>query len=169
MQANAVVFTEPNTVQYAPVTTPAPGPSDAVVRVSHSWISNGTEGSFLRGERIEGDTPYSSAQDPWPFPIVAGYQKIGVVEWVGQDINDLASGETVFATMGKVNGMYRERGGQISPSIGGREGIWKLPAGVDPLAFAGLVLTQVGYNAGTRPRMEIGDAAIVVGDGLVGQ
>lgn len=169
MQANAVVFTEPNTVQYAPVTTPAPGPSDVVVRVSHSWISNGTEGSFLRGERIEGDTPYSSAQDPWPFPIVAGYQKIGVVEWVGQDIDDLASGETVFATMGKVNGMYRERGGQISPSIGGREGIWKLPAGVDPLAFAGLVLTQVGYNAGTRPRMEIGDGAIVVGDGLVGQ
>ena len=83
MQANAVVFTEPNTVQYVPVTTPAPGPSDVVVRVSHSWISNGTEGSFLRGERIEGDTPYSSAQDPWPFPIVAGYQKIGVVEWVG--------------------------------------------------------------------------------------
>ena len=91
------------------VTTPAPGPSDVVVRVSHSWISNGTEGSFLRGERIEGDTPYSSAQDPWPFPIVAGYQKIGVVEWVGQDIDDLASGETVFATMGKVKGMYRER------------------------------------------------------------
>ena len=71
--------------------------------------------------------------------------------------------------MGKVEGMYRERAGQISPSIGGRDGIWKLPGGLDPLAFSGLVLTQVGYNVGTRPRIEIGDGAIVIGDGLVGQ
>ena len=84
MQANAVVFTAPNTVEYAPVTTPEPGPADVVVRVTHSWISNGTEGSFLRGERIEGDTPYSGEHDPWPFPVVAGYQKIGIVEWVGE-------------------------------------------------------------------------------------
>lgn len=153
MQANAVVFTAPNTVEYAPVTTPEPGPADVVVRVTHSWISNGTEGSFLRGERIEGDTPYSGEHDPWPFPVVAGYQKIGIVEWVGEQITDLAVGETVFATMGKVEGMYRERAGQISPSIGGRDGIWKLPDGVDPLAFSGLVLTQVGYNAGTRPKI----------------
>ena len=139
------------------------------MRVTHSWISNGTEGSFLRGERIEGDTPYSGEHDPWPFPVVAGYQKIGIVEWVGEQITDLAVGETVFATMGKVEGMYRERAGQISPSIGGRDGIWKLPDGVDPLAFSGLVLTQVGYNAGTRPKIEIGDGAIVIGDGLVGQ
>ena len=40
---------------------------------------------------------------------------------------------------------------------------------MDPLAFSGLVLTQVGYNAGTRPKIEIGDGAIVIGDGLVGQ
>ena len=32
MQANAVVFTAPNTVEYAPVTTPEPGPADVVVR-----------------------------------------------------------------------------------------------------------------------------------------
>jgi bacteriochlorophyllide a dehydrogenase len=169
MQANAVVFTAPNTVEFSPVQCPDPGPKDVVVRVTQSWISNGTEGSFLRGERIEGDTPYSGEADPWPFPIVAGYQKIGIVEWVGDEIDDLSVGEMVFSTMGKVKGMYRERAGQLSPSIGGRNDIWKLPAGVDPLAFAGLVLTQVGYNAGARPRLEIGDGAIIIGDGLVGQ
>jgi 2-desacetyl-2-hydroxyethyl bacteriochlorophyllide A dehydrogenase len=169
MQANAVIFTAPNTVEYAAVTCPDPGPSDVVVRVTQSWISNGTEGSFLRGERIEGDTPYSDESDPWPFPIVAGYQKIGIVEWVGSEIDDLKLGETVFCTMGKVEGMYSARAGQVSPSVSGRDGIWKLPAGVEPLAFAGLVLAQVGYNAGTRPRLGIGDGAIVIGDGLVGQ
>jgi 2-desacetyl-2-hydroxyethyl bacteriochlorophyllide A dehydrogenase len=40
---------------------------------------------------------------------------------------------------------------------------------VDPLAYAGLVLTQVGYNCGTRPRLLPGQLAVVVGDGLVGQ
>ena len=82
------VFTEPNTVVYQEVDCPDPTQDQVVVRVAHSWISNGTEGSFLRGERIEGDTAYRDG-DPWPFPIVAGYQKIGVVEWVGDQIEDL--------------------------------------------------------------------------------
>ena len=49
----AVVFTAPNQVEVQPVTCGDPGPGDAVIRVTHSWISNGTEGSYLRGERID--------------------------------------------------------------------------------------------------------------------
>jgi bacteriochlorophyllide a dehydrogenase len=168
MKAHAVVFTAPNKVEYTEVNCPDPGPDDVVVRVTHSWISNGTEGSYLRGERIAGDTPYC-AGDPWPFPIVSGYQKIGVVEWVGANISDLKIGETVFAAFGKIDGMFEPRGGQVSPSVSPRDQIWKLPPGVDPLAFSGLVLAQVGYNAGTRGALKIGDGAIVIGDGLVGQ
>ncbi|MGH7454320.1 MAG: hypothetical protein ACRENG_23395, partial [bacterium] len=168
MKANAVVFTAPNTVEYAEVNCPDPGPDVVVVRVTHSWISNGTEGSYLRGERIAGDTPYRPG-DPWPFPIISGYQKIGVVEWVGANISDIKIGETVFAAFGKIDGMFEPRGGHVSPSVSPRDQIWKLPRGVDPLAISGLVLTQVGYNAGTRGTLKVGDGAIVVGDGLVGQ
>lgn len=168
MQANAVVFTAPNTVEYRPVTCPDPGPREVVVRVTHSWISNGTEGSFLRGERIAGDTPYRPG-DPWPFPIIAGYQKIGVVEWIGAEVSDLQVGETVFAALGQVEGMFSPWGGQVSPSVCPREQIWKLPPAVDPLAFAGLVLTQVGYNCGVRSPIAIGEGAVVIGDGMVGQ
>jgi hypothetical protein len=78
MKAHAVVFTAPNKVEYAEVNCPDPTSNDVVVRVTHSWISNGTEGSYLRGERIAGDTPYR-AGDPWPFPIVSGYQKIRAI------------------------------------------------------------------------------------------
>ena len=178
MNAHAVVFTAPNVAEYLPVNCPDPEPNEVVVRTTRSWISNGTEGSFLRGERIAGDTPYTPA-DPWPFPIVAGYQKIGVVEWVGPEVNDLAVGETVFATVGKVAGMFSSRGGQLSHSVAPRDQIWKLPANVDPLAFAGLVLTQVGYNCGTRAPFAHGtdtvasgavaNGAVVIGDGMVGQ
>lgn len=168
MHADAVVFTAPNTVEFTAVACPDPGPDDVVVRVTHSWISNGTEGSYLRGERVDGDTPYVEG-DPWPFPVVAGYQKIGVVEQVGRNVTDLNVGETVFAATGHVEGMHHTYGGHVSPSVTPRRQVRKLPAGVDPLAFAGLVLTQVGYNAGVRAPIGIGEAAVVVGDGLVGQ
>ena len=168
MQATAVVFTAPNTVVVRDVTCPDPGPGDVVVRITHSWISNGTEGSYLRGERSDGDTPFREG-DPAPFPVVAGYQKIGVVEAVGDDVDDLAIGETVFATIGMVEGMHHDYAGHVSPSVCPRQEVFKLPDGVEPLAFAGLVLAQVGYNGGMRPPVESGDVAVVVGDGMVGQ
>lgn len=168
MEAKAVVFTAPNTVEVGPVSCPDPGSRDVVLRVTRSWISNGTEGSYLRGERIDGDTPLREG-DPSPFPVVAGYQKIGVVEWVGSDIDDLEVGETVFATIGRVKGMHHDYAGHVSPSVCPRHEVFKLPPGADPLAFSGLVLAQVGFNAGMRAPVEAGESAVVVGDGLVGQ
>ena len=101
---------------------------------------------------------------PWS----RGYQKIGTVAWTGDHIRDLQVGETVFAATGRVDDMFHAAGGQVSPSVSARDQIWKLPDRPLPLAFAGMVLTQVGYNCGTRPRMRPGDAAVVIGDGLVG-
>jgi 2-desacetyl-2-hydroxyethyl bacteriochlorophyllide A dehydrogenase len=168
MIANAVVFSKANTVEYKSVQCPEPGPDDAVIRVMHSWISNGTEGSFLRGERTAGDTAYRSG-DRTPFPIVAGYQKIGVIEWVGENVKDLSCGETVFCVAGRVLHMFQPHGGHVSPSVTPRNLIWKLPSRPEALAFAGLVLTQVGYNCGMRAPIEAGEWAVVIGDGQVGQ
>jgi 2-desacetyl-2-hydroxyethyl bacteriochlorophyllide A dehydrogenase len=167
MQAHAVVATHPGRVEYRAVTVPEPGPEEVVLRITHSWISNGTEGSFVRGERIAGDTPRADS-DLMPFPHVPGYQKVGVVEWVGAAVRDLAVGDTVFAATSRVDGMFYGHGGHISPAVTHRSQIWKLPPGLDPVAASGLVLTQVGYNVGIRPQIGIGDAALVLGDGMVG-
>jgi bacteriochlorophyllide a dehydrogenase len=168
MRSRAVVFTAPKTVSVQEISCPDPGPDDVVVRVTHSWISNGTEGSYLRGERSDGDTPFR-AGDKTPFPVVAGYQKIGVVEWIGENVTGFAVGERVFATIGRVLGMFHWYAGHVSPSVCPASEVWKLPPGADPLPFAGMVLTQVGYNAGARPRLGSGDLAMVFGDGMVGQ
>jgi 2-desacetyl-2-hydroxyethyl bacteriochlorophyllide A dehydrogenase len=167
MKADAVVFTAPRVVRVRSVDCPDPSPGDVVVRVTQSWISNGTEGSYLRGERSDGDTPFAPG-DPLPFPVVAGYQKIGVVEALGSEASDLEIGETVFATIGLVEGMHHGYAGHVSPSVCPRGEVFRLPAGADPLAFAPLVLAQVGYNGGMRPPVSPGDAAVVVGDGMVG-
>ncbi|MCX7013070.1 MAG: zinc-binding dehydrogenase [Candidatus Sumerlaeota bacterium] len=168
MKSLAVVFTAPNTVEVQTIDCPDPGPADVVVRVTRSWISNGTEGSMLRGERVGGDIPRRPG-DPWPFPVVAGYQKVGVVERVGEGVKDLAVGEAVFAATSKVAGMFHKMGGHVSPAVTPRQAVWKLPQDRDPLAFSGLVLTQVGYNCGARAPLEAGDGAVVLGDGMVGQ
>lgn len=168
MLADAVVFTAPGTAEFQPVACPEPGPSDVVVRVEASWISNGTEGSYFRGERSDGDTPFSDG-DPLPFPVVAGYQKIGTVEAVGPKAPRFEIGERVFATIGRVEGMHHWYGGQVSPSVTPGDDVWHIPESVPPIDICPLVLMQVGYNAGTRPPVEAGTPSIVIGDGLVGQ
>jgi 3-hydroxyethyl bacteriochlorophyllide a dehydrogenase len=167
MEAQAVVATKPGHVALQTVTVPDPGPEDVVVRVQHSWISNGTDGSFVRGERIGGDTPRTEA-DPLPFPHVPGYQKVGVIVEVGSQVRDLQVGEVVFATVSRVEGMFYPTGGHLSPAVTHRSQIWPLPDGLTPEAASGLVLTQVGYNIGIRPPLQLDDAVVVIGDGLVG-
>lgn len=169
MESHAVVFTGPRQVAFQKITSPEPGPEDVVVEVHHSWISNGTEGSFLRGERISGDVAWQPG-DPAPFPLVAGYQKVGRVLSVGAAVKQFAPGDWVFASMSKVCGMFDNQfAGHVSPSVCDQGAVLRLPAGVDPVAFSGLVLAQVGYNCGTRSPIKPGQVAIVMGDGLVGQ
>jgi len=150
------------------VELPEPGPEDVVIDLEYSWISNGTESSFLYGERISGEQ-VTRPGDVLPFPQVAGYQKVGIVRSVGEKVKGLAIGDRVFASISKVNGMKFDSGGHINPSVTDASQVWKLPDGCDPLAYSGMVLTQVGYNCGIRPAVEPGDVAVVIGDGMVGQ
>lgn len=166
-QAMAAVAVAPGKVEWQAVSIPDPGPEDVIVRLTHSWISNGTEGSYVRGERIAGDTPRRET-DPSPFPHVPGYQKVGVIESVGAAVTNLTPGQTVFITVSRIQGMFFDYAGHVSPSVVHRSQVWPLPPDIDPLAVSGLVLTQVGYNVGSRPILTPGDAVVVLGDGMVG-
>ncbi|TLS52487.1 hypothetical protein FE782_11050 [Paenibacillus antri] len=168
MRADAVVFTGVRQVRFMEVEVPDPGPEDVVVDLVYSWISNGTESSFLYGERVTGEQAPRPG-DALPFPQVAGYQKVGIVRSVGESVKDVEPGDWVFASISKVNGMKFDSGGHINPSVTHRSQVWKLPERVEPLAYSGAVLTQVGYNCGFRPDVTAGDQAIVIGDGMVGQ
>ncbi|MFC4601190.1 alcohol dehydrogenase catalytic domain-containing protein [Cohnella hongkongensis] len=168
MRGEAVVFTDVRQVRFMEVELPEPGPEDVVVDLEYSWISNGTESSFLYGERVSGEQA-TRPDDVLPFPQVAGYQKVGIVRSVGEKVEGLAIGDRVFASVSKVNGMKFDTGGHINPSVTSASQVWKLPEGADPIAYSGMVLTQVGYNCGIRPAVQPGDVAVVIGDGLVGQ
>jgi 2-desacetyl-2-hydroxyethyl bacteriochlorophyllide A dehydrogenase len=168
MKAKAIVFTGVNEVEYLDVETPDPGPEDVVIDLEYSWISVGTEQSFLRGERVSGEQ-VTLPGDVLPFPQVAGYQKVGIVRMVGDAVSSLQPGDRVFASISKVAGMAFDTGGHVNPAVTHFNQVWKLPdSGPDALAYAPLVLAQVGYNCGMRPVVAPGDRAVVIGDGLVG-
>src|SRR5262245_17183868 len=112
MIARAVVFDNKNKVTVSDVEEPEPSQRNVTMDVAHSWISIGTESSFLRGERISGETPYREG-GPWPFPQVAGYQKVGRVTQVGSLVEHVKPGDLVFATVSKVNGMYFDFAGHV--------------------------------------------------------
>ena len=167
MKAEAVVFVARNQVDFQEIQAPDPTAEEVVIRTRFSWISNGTESSYLRGERSNGESPFQ-AGDPPVFPRVPGYQKTGTVEWVGSKVEGLHPGDWVFVAGSRVHYGITAAGGHVSPAVAACDSIWKLPDGVDPEAASGLVLTQVGYNCGARPFVEPGDVGVVIGDGLVG-
>ncbi|MBI2301329.1 MAG: zinc-binding dehydrogenase, partial [Armatimonadetes bacterium] len=150
------------------VEVPPPGDEEVLVRTTWSWISNGTEGSFLRGERANGETPASTEQ-PAPFPIVPGYQRVGEVVAAGRE-SGFEPGQRVFVTISRCEGMAVPFGGHLHVAPAHASQVRRLPSGGPAEeAYAGLVLTQVGYNCGSRPELSPGDAALVIGDGMVGQ
>ncbi|QNK60326.1 zinc-binding dehydrogenase [Paenibacillus sp. PAMC21692] len=168
MEAKAVVFTDKMKVAFQTVQVPELGSGQVVVDVTHSWISIGTESSFLRQERATGEAIYKEG-DPSPFPHVPGYQKVGIVSAISPDVDNLSIGDVVFASVSEVSGMHFSFAGHVSPAITSADQVWKLPKDVHPLACSGLVLVQVGYNCGMRAPVKPGDVAVVIGDGLVGQ
>ncbi len=163
-----MVFEDRNQVVFREIEVPDPTDVDVVVRTGFSWISNGTESSYLRGERSNGESPYCAGGPP-VFPRVPGYQKTGTVAWVGSQVEGLRRGDWVFVASSRVNYGITAAGGHVSPAVAATDSIWKLPENVDPEAASGLVLTQVGYNCGARPPVDPGDLGVVIGDGLVGQ
>jgi 3-hydroxyethyl bacteriochlorophyllide a dehydrogenase len=167
VKAQAVVAVDTGRVEYQDISVPDPTDEDVVVRVQHSWISPGTERSMINAERLDGETPRSPS-DVLPFPHVPGYQKVGVVEWVGSAVANTKIGETVFATVSKVDGMYYPTGGHVSPAVTHHSQIWGIPNGTNPVALSGMVLAQVGYNCTSRFEVGQGDAVVIVGDGLIG-
>lgn len=169
MKAEAVLFTREHQVEFAPIrVADEPGPDEVTVRTKYSWISNGTEGSFLRGDRVDGVQPRLPGM-PGPYPMVPGYQKAGIVEKIGDGVTGLQPGDWVFCTVTKLPApYYLGFGGHVSIGPSDAEEVLPIPKIIDPIVFSGLVLTQVGYNSGNRGWGDRGETALVVGDGMVG-
>lgn len=163
--AKAAVFTSPGEVSVAEIAIPDPGPGEVLVRTECSLISNGTEGWIWSGRfHSPGKAP------PYRYPVVPGYQRVGIVEEVGAGVEGLAPGQRVFASISRLEGHYTAfSGSHAERGVTPASECIPLPDSLDPIDASGLVLTQVGYNGAFRPPIGPGSTVVVIGDGLVGQ
>jgi 2-desacetyl-2-hydroxyethyl bacteriochlorophyllide A dehydrogenase len=105
-----------------------------------------------------------------PYPLVPGYQKVGLVRACGPLAAGLSAGDRVFMTTGRLQGPVSSYwGGHVSLSQAVQHEVIPLPPQVSSLDAAYLVVAQVGFNAASRPRLRGGETAAVFGDGMIGQ
>ncbi len=161
---SAIVFPAADKVELREVPLPPLDPGDVLVEVEHTTISAGTELHCLHGTiRLGAGTVR--------FPFTPGYQAAGRVRAVGDAVTELAVGDRVFSARSKQPPGWQGGwwAGHCAWHAAAAADVISLPAAVDTRSASALLLAQVGYNGGTRPPVAAGDAALVIGDGLVGQ
>jgi 3-hydroxyethyl bacteriochlorophyllide a dehydrogenase len=88
MKAKAIVFEAPKSLSVRELELAPMGPLDVEVAVSFSGISTGTERLLWEG-----------TMPPFPglsYPLVPGYETVGVIENMGAEVSGLHKGDLVF-------------------------------------------------------------------------
>src|SRR4051812_13208385 len=135
----AVVFDQACRIAMRDIAMPPPGRDQVRVRTELSVVSAGTEGHALRDRFTWAKAAY---------PCVPGYQRVGTITALGENVSGWAVGDRVVATTGAWEGAVSPFwGSHIAEGNSWAGELWRLPADVDPLDAAGLVVAQVGWNA----------------------
>ncbi len=150
MKAAKILFTEVGKVAFMEYEASHPKDDQVLIETVYTLVSAGTERSVLRGD------PNSAADRG--FPRVEGYSAVGYVKEIGSKIKSFKVGDRVFV----------EYGGHRSIIVKGVNNIYKIP---DKVSFEDAVFTKVAgfpLAAIRRARLEIGEAIVVVGLGMLG-
>ena len=172
----AIVFAEPGTFSLEEVPDPVVGPRDVLVRVEAVGLC-GTDLHVLDGEFA-----------PTVFPIIPGHETSGVVEDVGEQVEEFAPGDRVsvdptltcghcsFCTAGRANlcenwngsGVARTNGSTAELTVAPVANVHRLADGVD-LELAALIeplsCAIRGYDL--LPR-RMGEHYLIYGAGTMG-
>lgn len=150
-----IVFTKPNVAEVLTEETRDPGDNEVLVRLSRSAISSGTERANLSGN------PYVTWFDTSgiaKFPRITGYSSAGIVEKVGKNVRSVAPGDRV-ANYWSVHAKY---------NVLSEKNVIKIPDNVGFDDGALLHISTFPMAAIRKCRLEIGESALVMGQGVLG-
>ena len=157
--SKAVVTTSANTSALAEVSVAELGANHVAIKTISSGVSTGTDKWVISGRFEWGG---------FPFPLVPGYQRSGIVEAIGSGVTNVKVGQQVFATA-SVNFKDATAGWGAHTSCGICEDFEVFDAtGIPPERSAFGVVAQVGFNAASRIVGNPGDRILVIGDGVIG-
>ena len=157
MQNKGIVFTAPCVTELLDVPMPELKPGYALVKVVSSAISSGTERANLVGDTsLSVD---SKAAELPTYPRRKGYSTSGVVEAVGEGVEGLKAGDRVamcWTTHSRWVCIPEKNIIKISDGVGFGE--------ASLLHIAAFPMAAI-----RKCRLEIGESAIVMGQGILGQ
>lgn len=153
-----IVFTKKDTAEFLEIEDVSIGPKQVKVKNVCSTISPGTEKANITGDL--NISIYSKPQTVAEFPRYGGYSSAGIVEEVGCDVEKFKVGDRVTVSWGThstYNVINEERLVKIEDNSISMQEAAVCHIGTFPLA------------AIRKTRLEIGESAMVMGLGLLGQ
>lgn len=147
MQNYQVVWPEAGIATIEPCETPAPGPGQVLIRTRATLISPGTERAFFLG------LPNTTQR----FPQYPGYNNVGEVAAVGPDVTDWQVGERIATPT-------RHAAYVLAKATDGV----RIPDGLPDERAAFFELGAIALQGVRKARIELGEAVIVIGAGLIG-
>jgi 2-desacetyl-2-hydroxyethyl bacteriochlorophyllide A dehydrogenase len=145
-----IVFTGINQVEVRIEATAPVGPEQILLQTITSMISTGTECRFLGG--------YSNG--PVTFPFYPGYSNVSQVIEVGDEVKWFKPGDRVYVIAGHK---------QFNVMDAASDEIVALPDGADDEDGAWAALAFITQTAVRRAKHTMGDTAVVIGQGPIGQ
>lgn len=159
MTATALWFTGERRAEHRPAEVRTPGLAEVTVRATCSLVSAGTEMLVYRGLAGPDDLMPPNAEGRFDFPIKYGYQIVGRVTDAGAE-SGLTVGERVFA---------RHPHQDVFTTDVRNTWVNRLPDDVADTDAAFLNLARVALTANLDAPVRVGEVAVVLGQGVVGQ
>ncbi len=158
MEARALWLGAPRTPEFRPEVVPPPGPGQVRVRAVASAISHGTEMLVYRGQVPPGiPLDLSTCEGSFRFPIKYGYAMVGRVIDTGEEVDNLAPGDRVFA-------LHPHQTVFNAPA----NMLVRLPPDLDPLLGVFFANLETALNVMLDTPVKLGENALVFGHGTVG-
>ena len=149
-----IVFTHPCKVDLLPAQWPETVPDGQVmVKTAISTISPGTERAVLT------DSPNCGGYTHHIFPRQSGYSSAGTVVAIGKGVTSVRPGDRVIVYWG-THSAY---------NVVAEKQAVKIPDGISFEEAAVVVIYTISLGALRKFRVEIGESALVMGCGLLGQ
>ena len=154
----SILFTKKDTAEFVDETMPEPGPGQVRIRLVRSCISSGTERAKLVGVPDSGVGIFGEG-DATTWPRRSGYSCSGVVDKVGEGVCGLKVGDRVAASWSFHSQFV------CVPA----QDVYPVPDGVSLADAAFAHIATFPMAAIRKCRLEIGEGAIVMGQGILGQ
>ena len=157
MKTQSIVFTAPGVAELLTEEVKAMGPRDVVVRLRLSTISSGTERANVSGEvNVNATRVIPEAH----FPRRAGYSAVGDVVAVGGEVTRAGVGDRVIVRWGHHTQYICVDEDHVHKLTGEK---------VSDQAAALMFIATFPLAAIRKCHLEIGESALVMGQGVLGQ